>query len=344
MNIKILLKKISILIMPIALFSCADSTVELEPIELELVESENLSSPKATLGKVLFYDKQLSLNNSISCASCHKQNLAFADNVAFSTGFENVLTLRNSMPIQNLNSGGPLFWDGREQSLSAMVMQPIKDHIEMGFDDIDELSNKLSGLPYYDDLFRDAFWNSEITPGNIAWALTSFVGSITSNNTKLDQLIRTGEGFSALEYQGLELFMTKYDCNSCHQVTSPSGYLSAGVFANVGLEENYRDVGLMNVTKQEQDNGKFKIPSLRNVTLTAPYMHDGRFETLDEVMEHYSVGLANNKNLDTRLRDKSGNPLNPKITKFEKTALIAFLNTLTDHQMISDPRFSNPFK
>jgi cytochrome c peroxidase len=336
-----------------------------------------------TLGRVLFYDRQLSVNNSVSCSSCHKQSLAFADNVAFSTGFDNRLTLRNSMPIQNLlaqnfvfldpgfsqpelssssnffaGTSAGLFWDGREGILQTMVLKPIGNHVEMGISDMNVLNQKLSSIPYYRDLFTKAFDSPEVTTEKIGKALSSFLLSITSRNTKADhsmvnimiddRINKTDESIphgelSAIEGRGMNLFMTVYDCNACHQVQNPHGYIMAGTFANIGLDAQYADNGLQNVTKRTSDAGKFKIPSLRNVALTAPYMHDGRFETLHDVLDHYSEGIANHPNLDKRLK-KDGQPMRLQIPQQDKEAIIAFLHTLTDHEMISDPKFSNPFK
>ncbi len=314
-----------------------------------------------TLGRVLFYDRKLSLNNSVACASCHKQTLAFADNVRFSEGFERKLTTRNSMPIQNILGRSHfdslvvidpmpgffqnfLFWDGREHDLKTMVMKPIVNHVEMGFTDLSELETKLGRVPYYETLFEKAFGDRTITEERIALAISSFVQSISSQQTRFDRAAMNNEPLSALEQKGRSLFTTVYDCNSCHQVESPHGYLHAGVFANIGLEANYQDNGLGEVTKNSFDNGKFKIPSLRNVALTAPYMHDGRFETLDDVMEHYSHGIANHPNLDHRLKTEKGTPRVMEIPDSDKDAIIAFLHTLTDYQMITDKKFSDPFK
>jgi cytochrome c peroxidase len=301
--------------------------------------SENDNVP--TLGRVLFYDRQLSVNNSVSCSSCHKQNLAFADNVAFSTGFENRLTARNSMPIQNLGSffGEALFWDGREQMLTSMVLRPVVNHVEMGITDLDALAAKLSNVPYYRDLFLNAYGSETVTREKIADALANFLTQIRSTNTRLDM----GQ-LNALEISGQQLFTSKYDCNSCHQVESPHGYIMAGTFANIGLDPVYTDDGLQRVSNSSTDAGKFKIPSLRNVALTAPYMHDGRFNTLEEVIDHYSTGITAHPNLDPRLRQPDGAPVAFNISESEKKAIVAFLNSLTDYTMISDPKLSNPFK
>lgn len=303
-----------------------------------------------TLGRVLFYDNQLSVNNSVSCSSCHKQAFAFADNVAFSRGFENRITSRNSMPIQNLANfaGGfnqvSLFWDGRERNLQNMVMKPIANHVEMGIGDFDALADKLGAIPYYQDLFDEAFGTSEVTSTRIAQGLSAFVLSINSNQTAFDKAMSGGAQLSALEKQGQKLFLETYDCNACHQVQSPQGYILAGTFANIGLDVVYNDPGVEAVTTVAADAGKFKIPSLRNVSFTAPYMHDGRFKTLEEVIEHYSTGIEDNENLDFRLRDGNGVPRQFNISASDKKALIAFLQTLNDLSVLADPKFSNPFK
>lgn len=332
----------------------------------------------STLGRVLFYDRQMSINNTIACASCHKQSAAFSDDKQFSQGFEGRFTSRNSMPIQNLanfgflfeaaavssvaatnadftpgpssflGGGQHLFWDGRESVLSKLVLQPVGNHIEMGITDVDALAQKLSALPYYPALFNDAFQSTEISAEKISTALTAFVSSINTQNTRFDQHNQRPQGapspLNALELEGMTLFTGKYDCNSCHQVMSPIGYLFAGTFANIGLDAVYSDNGLQNTTGNPADAGKFKIPSLRNVVFTAPYMHDGRFKTLDDVMGHYSEGMADHPNLDAKLRDNNGHAKTMNISQHERQALIAFLHTLSDESIMRDPKFSNPFK
>ncbi|HYG20812.1 MAG TPA: cytochrome c peroxidase [Ohtaekwangia sp.] len=344
---------LSLLMLALFCNACKNDDPELQTAYLELpgqpLDYGQFNDHIPTLGRVLFYDPQLSVNNSVSCATCHKQVLAFSDNTALSKGFENRLTTRNSMPIQNLavsSFGIPasLFWDGRENNLRQMVMRPIVNHIEMGISDPEVLARKLSVVPYYRDLFKNAYGTEEVTSAGIAEGLSSFLASITSTNTKFDRHNFQGEKLTALEEKGKALFIGTYDCNACHQVQNPSGYIFAGTFSNIGLEDNYADNGLENTTGHRSDAGKFKIPSLRNVMLTAPYMHDGRFSTLEAVMDHYSEGIEDHPNLDPRLRSATGEPLNMHIPEDDKTAIIAFLNTLTDTHMITDPKFSNPFK
>lgn len=346
------------------LFSCSEEVISDSETILELPTTPYeylFDNNEATLGRVLFYDKSLSINNSISCASCHKQSIAFTDNNRFSSGFDNNKTHRNSMPIQNLSGnffsnsgtidsggfsccGSNLFWDGRAFSSPHSLLIPILNHIEMGIPDVDYLVKKVSSRPYYEDLFETAYGNSSIDETKIASALFAFTNSITSVNTKLDRSMFGSEVLTAKEKLGMQLFVEKYECNACHQVEDPQGYIFAGTFANIGLDSEYDDNGLGLVNEIESDNGKFKIPSLRNVMLTAPYMHDGRFETLEEVIEHYSTGLETHPNLDSRLASSTGAPMRFNITDTEVDAIIEFLGTLTDYEMITADKFSNPFK
>ena len=358
-------KVLLVALIAIGIASCSPES-DIEPkktvLNLPAVPYEYLGdSNQATLGRVLFYDPQLSINNSISCASCHKQELAFADNKQFSRGFDSRLTTRNSMPIQNLVSpfigfvtddsffqtsfffSSGLFWDGRGEDHSTSVLLPIVNHVEMGIPNLDYLAEKISSIDYYPELFEKAFGDDEINQTNIGLAINQFLINIQSNQTKFDKTLEGSEVLSPKEALGRTLFFTKYECNSCHQVESPNGYVFAGTFANVGLDKVYTDPGLEQITKNAQDNGKFKIPSLRNVALTAPYMHDGRFETLDEVIKHYGENVENNPNLDFRLRDDNGNPIRFEIPDHEVKAIIAFLGTLTDFEMTRDVRLSNPF-
>lgn len=342
--------------------ACTAEDDTLAVTELSIPASE-INSPEV-LGKILFYDSKLSINNSVSCASCHQQALAFADNKQFSIGFENRPTQRNSMPIQNLsfesdafisiepllaerdfrNFSSPLFWDGRETTLSLMVLKPIVNHREMGINDLDAFVNKLQEIPYYQKGFEQVY-DQPVSLELVGLSLASFLGQIRSVNTKFDQVNRGEAQLNGLEHEGRRLFFEKYDCNSCHQVEEPNGYLFApgGGFSNIGLSRSNEDPGLGAVTGIPGDMGKFKVPSLRNVTLTAPYMHDGRFQNLEEVIDHYSVGMAANENLDFRLQE-DGAPMVMDISQHEKDAIIAFLNTLTDYSMITDPALSNPFK
>lgn len=335
---------------------------------------KNISNDVPTLGRVLFYDPRLSINNTVSCSGCHKQSLAFADNERLSRGFENRLTERNSMPIQNIISPDlatpekpdsiptepdpnsnidpaylpgvepspefftkptHLFWDGREVDLSVMVTRPIVNHVEMGMQDMNTLVKKLSTIPEYGRLFENAFGNMEVTEEKISTSLRAFLMSIKSGDSKFDQSVRGETVLSANEALGKMLFFEKFNCNSCHE---------AGGFADIGLERNPTDKGLAGISRFSGDVGKFKIPSLRNVALTGPYMHDGRFATLEEVLDHYSENIKQSPNLDSKLKDSYGKAVRMNMTDAEKNAIVAFLNTLTDFEMITDPRTSSPFR
>jgi cytochrome c peroxidase len=313
---------------------------------------------QATLGRVLFYDRHLSINNSVACGTCHKQAFAFSDNLAFSAAFEHKLTVRNTPPQQNMGfsgfRGGPvfgqgfnngsLFWDGRETDMEKLITRPLSNHLEMGIDDLDDMVAKLNALPYYKELFSRAYGSPEITVQKISKSVALFVTAINSINTRFDQdQKKPGRVFSALELEGKMLFDQKYNCAGCHN-ENINGYFS-GTFKNIGLDAPYTDRGTGAITGRPEDNGKFKVPNLRNVTLTAPYMHDGRFKTLDQVLEHYSHGIKPDVNLDPALKvETTGQPLRMNITAHEKEAIKAFLGTLTDVDMITNPNYSDPFK
>ncbi len=347
----------------IAAFSCSkdlDYNTNRRSLDLSTDFQYDFNSKTATLGRVLFYDKALSINNSVSCASCHKQVFAFADNTKGSRGFENFVTDRNTPPIQNLglffafpgpepgDIGQALFWDGRERILQDMVVQPIFNHIEMGIRNTGNLVRKVEERPYYAALFTEAFGDEQINLERISEALMVFVQNIRSVTSAFDQRLFNGsdQSLTPAQLRGFDLFFGKYNCGSCHQLHAPAGYFvpaEGDEFLNIGLDANYKDKGRGALTKKPEDNGKFKIPNLRNVALTAPYMHDGRFETLSEVIGHYSTGVQSHPNLDSRLKDENGQVLVLNITETEKQDLIAFLHSLTDNGMVTDPRFSDPF-
>jgi cytochrome c peroxidase len=331
---------------PLFFTACAPEEPQVNHDDLNLpgvpYTYKNADAFMATLGRVLFYDRSLSANNAVSCSSCHKQSLAFSDNRQFSLGFANAPTRRNSMAIQDLSVSDTtiaLFWDGRDRNLRTMVVRPIVDHVEMGMKDLNALSEKLYAIDNYRNLFKDAFGTEEVNGSRIAEALAAFVQSFETGFVDTTFSDLTGEA-----KEGATLFVTKYQCNSCHQIQGPHGYALAGTFANIGLDENYKDDGLGEITFSSLDDGKFKIPSLRNVALTAPYMHDGRFATLEEAINHYSEGIQPHPNLDHRLKNPDGSPRVFAISQAEKKAIVAFLETLTSYDMIADVRFSDPFR
>ena len=327
-----------------------------------------INDDMATLGRVIFYDKKISKDGSISCASCHEQTLGFADDRAVSEGVEDNETDRNSLALgafvsfrQYYNTvigGGSragFFWDEGVPLLEDQAKATIENKKEMGMD-LDELVVRLRDIDYYQALFRTAFRSDNaITEDNIAFAVSEFVNSIISaeapfdlahpNSTSPTQLQADWAQFSAAENRGKSLFIN--NCSSCHGFTLSPGFAFmsavAQTVANNGLDLDYEDKGVGERSGLQSDNGKFKIPLLRNVEVTGPYIHDGRFETLEEVVDFYSEGIQNHPNLDANLRDDNGQPKKMNFSNEDKADLIAFLNTLSDPQMMSAERFTDPF-
>jgi cytochrome c peroxidase len=300
----------------------------------------------ATLGRVLFYDPKLSLNNKVACASCHLQEKAFADGQRFSTGFDGGLTKRNASAIVNPIELRSFFWDAREKDLKEMVLKPIENHIEMGMDNFDALEKKLGQLDYYKALFNNAFGSEQVTRERIAEAMSQFLNSMVSGGSTFDRSIPGTWGvsdptvFTARQQEGLSVFLN--NCVVCHSTATPSLF-GGEEFANIGLDSNPVDKGLG--ANEPGMDGVFKIPSLRNVALTGPYMHDGRFNTLREVVDHYSDNIKPADNLHWALTDGSlGQPRRMNLSDSQKDALVDFLSTMTDQRFLSDDKFSDPFK
>lgn len=309
----------------------------------------------ATLGRVLFYDKNLSINNTISCASCHKQANAFADPVAKSTGFNSGLTGRNSMSLIDAKyyPNGRFFWDQRAATLEDQVLIPLQDMVEMGMT-LPQLETKLKGLAYYPVLFGKAFGGDQnITSNKISLALSQFVRSIVSFQSKYDAGRSTFPpapappdnavfpNFTAQENRGKEIFLSPIGgCAPCHG----SETFTAPQEKNNGLDAATVDRGFGAVINNVNQDGNFKVGTLRNVELTAPYMHDGRFATLEQVVEHYSTGVKNHPNLSQQLKLPNGQPRLINLSPQDKAALVAFLKTLTDVNVTTDIKYANPFK
>ncbi len=321
-------------------FAVAAVTTNVGQSVTKQVQDNNI----ATLGRVLFYDGLLSKNNSTACASCHVQEKAFADGSVFSSGFGGEKTTRNSISFQNLSLGNNFFWDARQRELNTLVEEPITNHIEMGIEDLPQLMDKLSNTSYYPELFEKAFGSTSITETKFAEAISQFLASITTTNSVYDRAIENDfEEFSSLEKLGMAIFYSdKALCGSCHtgaNFAAPDAidqyYNPSRGTTNIGLDVEYSDDG--------RGQGEFKIPSLRNIALTAPYMHDGRYQTLREVLNHYNNNIQPHPNLDSKLV-KNGLPIKMGLSSLELDALEAFMHTLTDEQMITDPKYSNPFK
>ena len=304
-----------------------------------------LTDDGATLGRVLFYDKRLSANNSTSCASCHVQAHAFADPKPFSKGFHGARTDRRAMPLVNVRyySRARFFWDERAGNLEQMVLLPIQSRIEMG-QDLRRVVDTLARDAMYPTLFARAFGDRQVTEQGIGKAIAQFVRSIVSFQSRYDegraraQSVQDDfENFTRQENRGKALFMR--NCSTCH-MKDGNEHFFVPTPANTGLrgKDPSADGGVGDVTLRPMDLGSFKSPSLRNVEVTAPYAHDGRFATLDALIDHYSDNAILDPNLGYMV------PVGPlKFTTSEKGALIAFMKTLTDRSLLTDPRFSNPF-
>ena len=317
-----------------------------------------ISNDVATLGRVLFYDKILSIDNTISCGSCHHQSLGFADQARLSVRFDNQLTDRNAPPISNLYDDNLLFWDGRSTSINDLVLRPIRNHKEMGMEDLNFLIAKVKAAPYYTDLFTKAYGSDEVTSDKIAEAMTQFIKSMIGCNSPMDRVSTNGESLSPLAMEGMNIFFGEGRCYNCHSgpdlndrggffvdpffPPNGGGFGWAQDIADIGLDKNYTDVGMG--VFDEALVGVFKIPSLRNVALTAPYMHDGRFATLEEVVNHYNEGIQRSPNLDqVFISWDTGDAIKLGLSESKKGALVAFLHSLTDEEYMHDPRFADPF-
>lgn len=287
------------------------------------------------LGRKLFYDNKLSRNNTISCSFCHEQAFAFTHHGHdLSHGIDNLLGIRNAPAVQNMAFQSEYFYDGASNGIQLLSIVPIHNPVEMD-DNLSNIASKLAMDDDYVQRFQLAFENGEISSSNILNALAQFMTVMISADSKYDKYVRNEPGgtMSQLELQGLDLFQSK--CATCH-VTD---IFTDSKFRNNGLpiNPNINDLGRETVTGFERDRYKFKVPSLRNVALTKPYMHDGRFGSLESVLNFYSNGVQQTQNLDEILQQNG--VLGIPLTENEKQAIIAFLKTLTDETYINNPLF-----
>ncbi len=330
---------------------------------------------KATLGRVLFYDKNLSLDNKVSCGSCHKQALAFSDDSPTSEGINGLKGTRNAMALgnvasfsahynQNTGNNALLLWDNRASNVAAQsTLAFLNDH-EMGMT-MQGVVDRIKAQPYYPYLWKKVYGDFEVSEQKVLDCLSEFVGAIGSVDTRFDFALEKANGdlnapitvtlVSAIYYgdtttvltpipgmtleemRGRDLFVA--NCSKCHSPLKP---FQEVMEACNGLDMSYADSGKGALTGNPADNGVFKSPSLRNIALTAPYMHDGRFATLEEVVDFYSTGVKPHPNLHPAMLHNGSAKLN--LSPTEKNQLIAFLNTLTDRSLTLDGRFSDPFK
>ena len=290
------------------------------------------------LGRLLFYDTILSEDRSQSCASCHAPAFNFSDNgKQFSEGVRGDIGTRNSMPVINIGWMPELFWDGRARGVEGQALGPVPNPIEMHLRWVDA-EQRIQNHDTYPDLFFKAFGTREIDSILVVKAIAQFERTMISSNSKWDRYLRGETSLTQAEAQGFEIFFTeKGDCFHCHATILFSDNLPH----NNGLDAEFADLGYGGITNNPNDNGKFKTPTLRNIAFSAPFMHDGRFETLEEVVDFYSEGVQWSPTIDPLM--KKVNQGGVKLTDQEKQHLIAFIKTLTDTTFIQNPEFSNPF-
>jgi cytochrome c peroxidase len=301
------------------------------------------------LGKMLFYEKQMSGDGTLACAGCHMQEFAFTDTARFSTGIQGKKGGRQAMTIFNMAwHGNEFFWDGRAHLLRDQSLKPIQDELEMD-ETLENVVKKLNAMQIYKDQFKRAFGSEEINELKISLALEQFMNSIVSNNSKYDQFLKDTTVFTASEKRGRKLFFDDYnpffpnesgaDCAHCHSGAN----FENDKYMNNGLDDNasVTDIGREKVTTMSGDKAKFKVTSLRNIELTAPYMHDGRFSTLEQVVDHYNAGIKASATLDPALEQTRAKGL--FLNAQDKIDLVNFLKTLTDNTLITNKEYSDPF-
>ncbi len=319
---------------------------------------------KAVLGRVLFYDKQLSKDGTIACASCHKQEIGFSDDQRVSLGVYGRAGERNAIALSSvanfsayygtdINGSQAIrfFWDNRAETAADQNRGSLTNPLEMDMHMSDVVA-AVENQPYYQPLFRKAYGDGAVTADRVNESIANFINALGSFQSKFDEeaskpgpnvyyvdLDRQFAGFSLEENRGKSIYMQ--NCASCHSTNMGRPVL---FYANNGLDAGFTsDLGVGGITGASLEKGVFKVPTLRNIALTAPYMHDGRFQTLEEVVEHYNSGIQDHPNLHHDLQ-VGGQPKRMHMSAGSKQDLIAFLNTLTDEKLRVDERFANPFK
>ncbi len=341
-------------------FSCSEDSsdtyvpVSATPMPLNIPQlfEDNIISPiipsdnpqtveGVALGKKLFFDRILSADNTQACASCHKPQNSFTDDTALSDGIAGVLGTRNSMPLFNLawNYGEQFFWDGSAFSLEHQALEPVTNPAELA-NSWETVVQRLQEHADYPALFESAFGDSNITKEQVTKAIAQFERTMISANSKFDKYLLGEASLTPQELSGLDVFMdeSRGDCFHCHG--SPNNPLwTDNDFHNNGLDALITDLGLGAVTGDPAENGKFKSPSLRNLAFTAPYMHDGRFATLDEVIDHYSEGLQFSPTIDPLMKKVSEGGV--QLSVQDKSDLKAFLLSLSDPSFLTNPDYQN---
>lgn len=317
--------------------------------EPELPADNPLTQQGVELGKMLFYEEILSLDGSQSCASCHRQSDGFSDTARFSIGVEMLEGKRQAMPIFNMAwHTNAFFWDGRAHLLRDQSLLPIQDPLEMN-ETLENVIAKLSESQDYKDQFSRAFGSEEITSEKMSLAMEQFMLSIVSYDSKFDRYKAGLVQLTESEERGRLLFETEYnpffpnqsgaDCAHCHGGANFENdqYMNNGLDTDVDMV----DIGREEVTKDPADRGKFKVSTLRNIAVTPPYMHDGRFKTLEEVIDHYNEGIKESATADPTVLNTKDSGL--FLDAQDKTDLINFLKTLTDDTFLNNPEYASPF-
>lgn len=341
MSKKISLNILSILLgtCSLFLFSCEEPSSKMElsypdyfPDPVYSFDENELTTEGFELGRALFYDPILSIDSTISCASCHDQSHAFADhNSALSFGVENRMGLRNSPTIVNSIWQSSFMWDGGVNHIEVMPIAPITNHLEMD----ETLSNILLKINRHDKYltrFKAVFGVDKVEDKQFLYALTQYMGMLISSNSLYDDYRKGDYQFNDAEARGYNLFIEH--CGTCH--TEP--LFTNFEFVNNGLEVNGEDQGRYLITLLEEDKYRFKVPTLRNIALTHPYMHDGRFQSLEQVLNHYSDGVQPHVNLAGQLYNDGTYGID--LSEDDKVDIISFLKTLSDWEFTSDSRFS----
>jgi cytochrome c peroxidase len=345
---------------------CVDGTCEATPYELEIppffppmdMPADNpLTVEGIDLGRKLFWETALSVDESISCGSCHLPSSSFSDPSRVSTGVGGAQGVRNSMALVNVGWAPEFFWDGRSATLEDQILVPVPHPDEMALpwsQAIERLTNLHENdptRPDYPTLFLHAFGDRTITKERAAKAMAQFIRTMISSDSKYDRWRRGETELTDSEYNGYLTFLREGgdpettpggqfggDCFHCH--TEAGTQFSDFLYRNNGLDLNFEaDAGRAGVTGLASDSGRFKTPTLRNIALSAPYMHDGRFNTLEEVIDHYNTGGVPSATIDPFMKYTTGGL---QLTDQQKADIIAFLHTLTDTVFIHNPSFQNP--
>jgi cytochrome c peroxidase len=342
-------------------FSCKKDRVNYEPTpytleipshfpDMDIPEDNPMTVEGVQLGRMLFYEKRLSGDNTMSCAACHTSETSFTDPNQYSVGIDGIPGTRNSMPLVNMGWQKFFFWDGRAKTLEEQILEPVPNPVEMHQSWKNAVA-KLDADVKYRNMFFRAFGEEGIDSIKVSKAIAQFLRTMISGQSKYDIMYKYENSYTlnseeqailstvtVEEWAGYDLFksLNGADCFHCHN----GPLMQVHKFSNNGLDATFTDLGRGAVTNNPNDNGKFKVPTLRNIALTAPYMHDGRFATLDEVIEHYSSGINQSSTIDPLIEFAFQGGV--QLDSYEKSLLKKFLLTLTDEKFVNNPAFKDP--